>query len=98
MLRKIVDYQKLNESLLDLLTDKYPDGYNDDDIVSFKNAQNEWVEAVEIRTDDTVYLVKVGKRLIKAMEEYADENENDENDNDVSDTVDQIEATYDDNE
>ena len=91
MIRKIVDYQKLNERLLDLLTEKYPDGYDDQDIISFKNAQNEWIEAVEIRTEDTVYLVKVGKRLVKAMEEYNDENETpkrNKRDLDSEDTID----------
>lgn len=72
MIRKIVDYQKLNEELLNLLVEKFPDGYEDKDIIAFRNAQNEHIEAVEIRTEDTIYLVKVGKRLIQAMEEFED--------------------------
>lgn len=76
MTRKIVDYQKLNQELLNLLVEKFPDGYSDKDIIAFRNAQNEHIEAVEIRTDDTIYLVKVGKRLIQAMEDFEeDENE-----------------------
>ncbi|MGB2231661.1 MAG: hypothetical protein ACPH12_01960 [Flavobacteriaceae bacterium] len=75
MIRKIVDYQKLNEELLNLLVEKFPDGYSDKDIIAFRNAQNEHIEAVEIKTEDTIYLVKVGKRLIEAMEkfDYGDE-------------------------
>lgn len=72
MIRKIVDYQKLNQELLNLLVEKFPEGYGDKDIVAFRNAQNEFIEAVEIRTEDTVYLVKVGKRLIQAMEDFED--------------------------
>ncbi len=83
MIRKIVDYQKLNQELLNLLVDKFPDGYSDKDIVAFRNAQNEFIEAVEIRTDDTIYLVKVGKRLIQAMEEFTDEEEDMTENNDI---------------
>ncbi|WP_282135323.1 hypothetical protein [Seonamhaeicola maritimus] len=76
MIRKIVDYQKLNEELLNLLVEKFPDGYSDKDIVAFRNAQNEFIEAVEIRTEDTIYLVKVGKRLVQAMESFAEDEDN----------------------
>ncbi|APY11439.1 hypothetical protein BWZ22_09350 [Seonamhaeicola sp. S2-3] len=78
MIRKIVDYQKLNEDILNLLVEKFPDGYDDDDIISFRNAKNEVIEAVEVRTEDTIYLVKVGKRLVQAMQDFGDEDETDD--------------------
>ncbi|MDJ0644845.1 MAG: hypothetical protein QNJ57_02575 [Flavobacteriaceae bacterium] len=68
MKRVIVDYKKLTQNILDLLVDNYPDGYNDTDIIQFKNAAGEWVGAVEVRTDDTIYLVKVGVKLEQKME------------------------------
>jgi len=52
------------------LVDKYPEGYGDDDIIVFKNAKNETVEAVELRTDDCLYLVKVSTRLQDVMSEF----------------------------
>ena len=73
MIRKIVDYKKLNEDILNLLVEKFPDGYDETDIISFRNAQNEIIEAVEVRTEDTIYLVKVGKRLVQAMEDFGDD-------------------------
>ena len=82
MVRKIVDYKKLNKDILNLLVEKFPDGYDDQDIISFRNASNEVVEAVEIRTDDTIYLVKIGKRLVKAMEDFEDESDEDEDSSD----------------
>lgn len=83
MIRKIVDYQKLNEDILNLLVEKFPDGYDDDDIISFRNAKNEVIEAVEVRTDDTVYLVKVGMKLVKAMEDFGDEEDLNNDDTNV---------------
>ncbi|WP_460218516.1 hypothetical protein [Psychroserpens sp. MEBiC05023] len=95
MIRKIVDYQKLNEELLNLLVEKFPEGYGDKDIIAFKNAQNEHIEAVEIRTEDTIYLVKVGKRLIQAMEDFED-NEDDYDKEDKTDDEDVDFNTFDD--
>ena len=62
MRRVIVDYKKLNNEILDLLVDKFPYGYEQEDIITFRNAKNEVVEAVEVRTEDTIYLVKVSNR------------------------------------
>ncbi|MCD2258844.1 hypothetical protein [Psychroserpens luteolus] len=87
MIRKIVDYQKLNEDILNLLIEKFPEGYADKDIIAFRNAQNEYIEAVEVRTEDTVYLIKVGKRLVQAMEEHEEELEVDNDDEDDNDSI-----------
>ena len=79
MKRIIVDYKKLTPEILGLLVDKYPDGYDDDQIISFKNAKNETVEAVEVRTEDSIYLVKVSTRLENSMANY-DEDDYDDSD------------------
>ncbi|WP_139956847.1 hypothetical protein [Flavicella sediminum] len=73
MKRIIVDYNKLTEDILNLLIEKYPDGYESEDIIAFKNSKNETIKAVEVRTEDTVYLVKVSKQLITTMESFEDD-------------------------
>ena len=70
MKRIIVDFKKLTPEILSLLVEKYPDGYDDDHVVVFRNAQNEIVEAVEVRTSDTIYLVKVSSRLVSSMSSF----------------------------
>lgn len=70
MKRIIIDYKKLTPEILSLLVQKYPDGYDDRDVVVFKNAKNETVEAVEVKTDDTVYLVKISTRLEDTMTKF----------------------------
>lgn len=70
MKRVIVDYAKLTNEILNLLVEKFPDGYDDSDIIRFKNAKNELVEAVEVRTEDTIYLVKVSTKLSDRIENY----------------------------
>ncbi|APG59634.1 hypothetical protein [Christiangramia salexigens] len=79
MKRIIVDYKKLTPEILSLLVDKYPDGYDDDQVISFKNAKNETVDAVEVRTEDAIYLVKVSTRLENTMANF-DEDDYDDSD------------------
>lgn len=77
MKRVIVDYKKLTPEILSLLVEKYPDGYDDDQIISFKNAKNETIDAVEVRTEDSIYLVKVSTRLENTMANYDEEDYDD---------------------
>lgn len=70
MKRIIVDYNKLTNEILSMLVEKYPEGYTDADVIRFKNAKNETVDALEVRTEDTIYLVKVSTRLADTMENY----------------------------
>ncbi len=70
MKRIIVDFKKLTPEILSLLVEKYPDGYDDDHIITFKNTRNETVEAVEVRTEDAIYLVKVSSHLESTMANY----------------------------
>lgn len=75
MKRVIVDYSKLTNEILNLLVEKFPDGYDDSDIIRFKNAKNETIEAVEVKTEDTIYLVKVSTKLADRIENYDEDDE-----------------------
>jgi hypothetical protein len=78
MKRVIVDYAKLTNEILNLLVEKFPDGYDDSKIVRFRNAKNELIEAVEVGTNDTVYLVKVSMKLADRIENYDEDEEIDD--------------------
>jgi len=98
--RVIVDFKKLTPEILALLVEKYPDGYDDDQIISFRNQHNEMIEAVEVITKDTKYLVKVSTKLAVTMENY-DEDDYEEFDNDDPEAVqdpDVIDEDTDDND
>lgn len=85
MKRIIVDYSKLTNEILNLLVERFPDGYDDSNIIRFRNAQNELIEAVEVRTDDTIYLVKVSTKLASRLEKF-------DEDEDIDDIVEPIDA------
>ncbi len=66
----IVDFKKLTPEILALLVERYPDGYDDDHVISFRNQHNDLIEAVEVITEDTKYMVKVSTKLVLTMENY----------------------------
>jgi DNA-directed RNA polymerase subunit delta len=68
----IVDYKNITQELLHLLTDTYPDGY-EDETITFNNAKGERVEAVRLETEDSVYLVKVSAQLGRKVEIFIDD-------------------------
>ena len=78
MKRVIVEYAKLTNEILNLLVEKFPDGYDDEDVIRFRNAKNELVEAVEVRTEDTIYLVKISTKLADRIENYDEDDEIDD--------------------
>ena len=78
MKRGIVDYAKLTNEILNLLVEKFPDGYDDSDIIRFRNAKNELIEAVEVKTVDTIYLVKVSTKLADRIGNYDEDDEIDD--------------------
>lgn len=87
MRRIIVDYSKLTNEILTLLVEKFPDGYDDSNIIRFRNAHNELIEAVEVRTEDTIYLVKVSTKLASRLEKFDED--------DIDDIVEPIDVIKD---
>jgi hypothetical protein len=92
--RVIVDFKKLTPEILGLLVEKYPDGYDEDHIIKFRNAKNELIEAVQVDTEDTKYLIKVSTKLVKTMEDY-DEDDYEDFEEDDPDAVQDPEADSD---
>jgi len=77
MKRIIVGYKKLTTEILNLLVEKFPDGYGIRDIIKFSNQNGHFVEAVEVSTSDVIYLVKISDELVDSMESYEEEEDDD---------------------
>ena len=98
MRRVIVDYKRLDREIASLLIDLYPHGYGDDDIIVLKKPNGELIEAVEVKTNDTIYLVKISKSLSNFISNF-EENMEKELDNDTkatesADVHSQLESGY----
>ncbi|WP_343487154.1 hypothetical protein [Allomuricauda sp. d1] len=96
--RVIVDFKKLTPEVLKLTVQRYPDGYDDRDIISFRNARGERIEAVEVLTEDTKYLVKISEKLVYTMEHYDKNDYVDFEEDDPDAVVDPFEAAKDEEE
>ena len=90
MKRVIVDFKKLNQELLEMLVTKFPNGYDDTDIITFRNASYELIEAVEVKTEDTTYLIKISKRLADTMEKFDVNSDDDDDDESLKEKDDEI--------
>ena len=70
MKRVLVDYKKLTTEILNLLVEKFPDGYGIRDIVKFTNHKGKYLEAIEVSTSEAIYLVKISNELFDSMEAH----------------------------
>lgn len=70
MKRIIINFKKLTPELASKLVEKYPQGYGDDDIIAFKNARGQWIEAVELKTPEALYLVKISQQLSYLLAQF----------------------------
>jgi hypothetical protein len=95
--RIIVDYKKLTPEILDLLVEKFPDGYGIRDIIHFTNHKGQYVDAVEVKTEDTIYLVKISDELVDSMESHDDDSD-DSTETDIVDEIDLGEVDLDDDD
>jgi hypothetical protein len=76
--RIIVDYKNITSDQLSLITDRYPEGFAPEDMISFKNSKGETVRAVPLETSDTKYLFKVSIEMERRMEAFMDEEDESE--------------------
>ena len=67
-----MDYKKLYHTLAVLLIETYPNGYRDEDIITFKNVQGDLIETVELKTPDILYLMKISKSLADFISNFED--------------------------
>ena len=74
MKRVIKDYTTLTKEHIDLINEHYPNGFENENLVSFVTPKGQFIKALEVRTDDTIYLFKIDKNM-KVDDEENQENE-----------------------
>ena len=99
MKRVIKDYNSITDEHAALIQAAYPNGFENEHLVSFTTPKGEFIKALEIRTEDTIYLFKIDKNM-KVDEEdgnddglnlndidgfKSDEDSNDDDDEDDND-------------
>lgn len=61
--RIIKDYKTLGQEHIDLINAHYPNGFENDNLISFVTPKGQFIKALEIRTEDTIYLFKIDKNM-----------------------------------
>ena len=72
--RVIKDYNTLTQEHIDLINEHYPNGFENENLVSFVTPKGQFIKALEVRTDGTIYLFKIDKNM-KVDDEENQENE-----------------------
>jgi DNA-directed RNA polymerase subunit delta len=71
--RVIKDYKTLGQEHIDLINEHFPNGFENEHLISFTTPKGQFIKALEIKTEDTIYLFKVDKNM------QVDDEENQEN-------------------
>ena len=70
MKRIFKDYRTITDEHMALIKKKYPHGFTDSDLIALKTSDGNYFDALEIETDDAVYIVKVNHDLLEAIDQY----------------------------
>jgi|GEM_PF-193041 len=73
MKRIIKDYTNVTDDQLRLITKQYPDGIDSDHLISFTGPKGEYVKAIEVRTEDTIFLFKISGQMLAKIDSITDD-------------------------
>ena len=73
MKRVIVDYANAHSELLSKIDELYAPSYQFDKFITFKSSDGKTRKCIEIKLNDTIYLVKISSQLEKKMEDYSED-------------------------
>ena len=94
MNRVITSFKKANKDLLKYIMEEYPDGVDEETLVSFPKAGGGSIRALEIEMGDTIYLVKMEDE--EYYQKYMAKDDDDEDDEtatvDVEEDIEEVEV------
>jgi hypothetical protein len=70
--RIIKDYKSIGQEHIDLINKHFPNGFENENLISFTTPKGEFIKALEIRTEDCIYLFKIDKNMRVAEDENQD--------------------------
>ncbi len=73
MNRVIISYRNITTGIIEAIKEQYPYGYSDNDLLTFRNAKNEIIKAIEVTANDTDYLIKISKQLAIHLDNLNDQ-------------------------
>lgn len=100
MKRVIKDFKAITDDVVALINEQYPYGYEDSQLVTFVNAKGEFVKALEVKSDEITYLIKLDRKLDEHINDYVESDDDDDFSYSSDDAVEggEIEGASDDDE
>ena len=88
MKRVITSFKNANRELLNAISQEYPRGVGEDELVNFPKAGGGTIRAIEVIVDDCLYLVKLEDQNYYERFLAKDDDEDDDDDDDLDDDLD----------
>lgn len=70
MKRIFKDYRNITDKHMPLIREKYPKGFSDSDITSIKTSDGDYLDALEIPTLKSLYLIRVNHDLLSLIDDF----------------------------
>ncbi|MBI9056877.1 hypothetical protein L3049_11225 [Labilibaculum sp. DW002] len=70
MKRVIKDYKSIGINLIQLLIKNFPDGIYEDDLISISKPNGDKINVIELKTEDTIYLIKMNQELQTTIDSF----------------------------
>lgn len=74
MKRVIKNYTNVEPRHIALIAAAYPEGFGDDDLQVLSMPTGKYLRALEVRTEDTIYLFRIDEEMLEVLEEATDDN------------------------
>jgi len=71
--RVIKNYLNIEQRHIDLIAAAFPEGFGDDDLQLLTLPNGQYLRALEVRTEDTVYLFRIDTEMMEMLEEATDD-------------------------
>jgi hypothetical protein len=88
MKRVIKNYTNITPMHIELIAKAFPEGFGDDDLQVLSMPNGKYLRALEVKTEDTIYLFRIDDEMIEVLEDATDDNFEVAVDGNASDTGD----------
>ena len=69
MKRIIKDFNSLSDRHFMMIKRQYPQGFGDSDLIALKTAKGDYFDALEVKTKEAIYLVKVNHDMLERIDQ-----------------------------
>lgn len=73
MKRVIKDYTSVTKTHLELIANEFPNGFEIEDLQTFKKQDGTSFRGLEVRTEEVIYLFKITSKLLEVIDDHTDD-------------------------